>query len=86
MNRAELIAALEADGFSRDSYNVGDEEKTEVYTLKYDASGIVGRPASWSVFYSEKGLRTGEQVFQTEALACDYFLDLIRRDPIAKTA
>lgn len=84
MNRAELVGILRREGFLPISYNVADENKTEAYTLKHDLSGIVGRPSKWSVFYSERGLRTGERIFPTETLACEYFLEWIRQDPSTK--
>ena len=38
------------------------------------------RAADWAVYYSERGLRSGEVVFQTEHEACSYFLDLVLSD------
>jgi hypothetical protein len=37
-----------------------------------------------AVFYSERGLRTGEEVFASEDEACSRLLDLILRDPTTR--
>ena len=37
-------------------------------------------PPGWSVYYWERGLRSGEQFFDTEDEACSRVLDLLLRD------
>jgi hypothetical protein len=37
-------------------------------------------PSGWSVYYWERGLRSGEQSFDTEDEACNRLLDLLLRD------
>jgi hypothetical protein len=37
-------------------------------------------PSGWSVYYWERGLRSGEQSFVTEDEACHHLLDLLLRD------
>jgi hypothetical protein len=37
-------------------------------------------PSGWSVYYWERGLRSGEQSFDDEDEACRHLLDLILRD------
>jgi hypothetical protein len=37
-------------------------------------------PSGWSVYYSERGLRSGEQLFDSEDEACRHLLGLLLRD------
>ena len=37
-------------------------------------------PSGWSVYYWERGLRSGEQLFDSEGEACSHLLDLLFRD------
>jgi len=32
-------------------------------------------PQEWSVYYSERGVKTGERIFMSESSACDYFMN-----------
>jgi hypothetical protein len=36
--------------------------------------------SGWSVYYWERGLRSGEQAFGSEDEACRHLLDLLLRD------
>jgi hypothetical protein len=42
------------------------------------------REGGWVVYYSERGLRTGEQVFGTEDEACRNVLNQLRSDPTTR--
>lgn len=37
-------------------------------------------PSGWSVYYWERGLRSGERLFDSEDEACSHLLDLLLRD------
>jgi hypothetical protein len=37
-------------------------------------------PSDWSVYYWERGLRSGEQLFDSGGEACSYLLGLVLRD------
>jgi hypothetical protein len=73
MNRAELEVILRERNVSPLAYCLGGGLPNERYTL--DQSG-----AKWSVYYSERGLRSGERVFESEDEACRYLLELLTND------
>lgn len=39
----------------------------------------------WTVYYSERGQRTGERTFRSEDQACQFILDKLSSDPTVKT-
>lgn len=53
-----------------------DPSQDEAYVL-VDEGG-------WCVFYSERGQRTNEQLFDSESDACEYLLSVIARDPTTR--
>lgn len=80
LSRVSLETLLPTEGFAPDSYRLyGGYGIGECYVLDHTAAG-------WEVYYSERGSKTGLQVFPTEAAACAYFLGLLRRDPTTRTA
>ena len=65
MNRADLRLLLEAEGVPVDAYSLGGQISDECLCLRIVEGG-------WTVFYSERGGRSGAMNFDTEDEACDY--------------
>ena len=40
----------------------------------------------WSVYYSERGQRSGERIFDSEDEACRYLLNLLCNDPSTRSS
>lgn len=74
MNKAELAAALAAAGVRPAAYSLDGGLPGERLCLEERADG-------WAVYYSERGLRTGETLYPTEAEACEAFYAQIMRSP-----
>ncbi|MBR7838952.1 hypothetical protein KDL01_37135 [Actinospica durhamensis] len=74
MTKAELAAALAAAGVRPAAYSLDGGLPSERLCLEE-------RPDSWAVYYSERGERTGETLYPTEAEACDAFYAQIMRSP-----
>jgi hypothetical protein len=78
MTRAELAELLAREGFRPDSYHLyGGHGVSECYVLDHTPSGW------WNIYYAERGLHN-LATFATEAAACAYFLDVLRRDPLTR--
>ena len=77
MNRDMLKALLHREGVDPSAYSLEGGMPFEAYVLEQ-------RPTAWVVFYSERGIRTGEVEFATEDEACSYLLDLVLRDPTTR--
>jgi hypothetical protein len=77
MTRDNLRERLDAADVDPDAYRLNGERADEAYVLEPQATG-------WSVYYSERGLRTGEQLFADEATACACLLDMLLRDAGAR--
>jgi hypothetical protein len=77
MDRISLRMLLDAEDVDPESYSLDGGMPLESYVLEH-------RGSEWVVFYSERGLRTGEEVFGTEDEACGRLLDLILRDPTTR--
>ncbi len=81
MNRHELEAKLKSEGVNPRTYAIGhidaDVSYDERYCLEQNNLG-------WSVYYRERGNRNCERKFQSEAEACDYFLEEILQDPTTR--
>lgn len=73
MDREALKALLDAENVDPSAYSLDDGMRFEAYVIER-------RPNDWSVYYSERGLRSGEVVFQSEDEACAHLLDLVLRD------
>ena len=79
MDREALRILLDRESVNPNSYGLEGadglpvQEREERYFMEHTASG-------WSVYYSERGLRSGEQSFTTEEAACQHLLDLLLRD------
>ena len=74
MDRVTLEALPDAEQVNPAAYSLQGGMPSEAYVLEPP------RAADWAVYYSERGLRSGEVVFQTEHEACSYFLDLVLSD------
>ena len=77
MNREQLRQILQAEGIRSDAYDLDGGHESERYTLG-------GHATNWHVYYSERGLESGKRRFLTESAACEYLLELLRNDPLAK--
>ena len=73
MNRKTLKALLDNENIDPKVYSLDGGMPYEAYVLEH-------RSFDWAVYYSERGLRSGEVVFETEADACSHLLDLLLRD------
>ena len=74
MNKVLLKEYLEKFAFDPRTYSLEGGLPTEKYVLE-ETYG------KWCVYYSEKGLRSGERQFDNEEAACDYFLAILKSDP-----
>ena len=70
MNAKQLERRLSALGVSPDAYSLHGGLPDECYVLNREVDG-------WSVYYSERGLRTGEQRYSTESDACAALLQML---------
>ena len=73
MNRETLKALLDNEDIDPNVYSLDGGMPYEAYVLER-------RSSDWAVYYSERGLRSGEVVFETEDDACSHLLDLLLRD------
>jgi hypothetical protein len=79
MDRLSLREFLDRELIDPRSYGLDGaeglpaEDREERYFLEKDSSG-------WSVYYWERGLRSGKQVFGSEDEACRHLLDMLLRD------
>lgn len=79
MDRRELRLVLEGSGIRPEAYYVADAPPDP---LAHSERLILERSIDgWNVWYAERGLRTSERHFDTEAEACSYMLDQLVRDP-----
>lgn len=78
MNRFELSEKLTASNVDARFFSIDGTCKDESLTLENRS------PDTWVVFYSERGLRTGEMFFGSESEACEYMLKTLLRDPTVK--
>ena len=69
----ELKNKLDEIGVSQDLYSI------MVGGLPNEKLCIV-KDEMWQVYYSERGKRIGEKVFETEEGACEYFFGKMERD------
>lgn len=77
MTISELKAALVRERVRKDAYSLAGGLPNESYC-------IASCPEGWEVYYSERGSKSGRQVFQDESSACDYFLARILADHAAR--
>lgn len=74
MNTVELRRMLDAENIDPRAYSLDGGAADEAYVLE------APNRSAWTVFYSERGLRTGETQFETEDEACTHILELLLRD------
>ena len=74
MNILELQKKLNEIGVRKSAYSLSGGLPNERYCIENS-----GR--QWSVYYSERGQRTGEKIFTNESKACDYLLKELQSDP-----
>jgi hypothetical protein len=73
MNCSELAIRLSEAGVSESAYTIGELYRNEVYVIAREG-------ALWCVYYSERGLKTGLEVFATEDAACQKFFEWVVSD------
>lgn len=74
MNRTSLKALLDAEDVRDDLYGLYGHPGDETLCLERLADG-------WHVYYSERGLRTGERTYSTEHEACEFMASRLLADP-----
>ena len=72
MNIGELMTELNALNIPKDAYSVTEE-------FPIERCCIAKNNGKWEVYYSEHGTKSDLRVFDSEELACDYFLNWISR-------
>ena len=77
MNRQTLKELLDREGIDPSSYSLEGGMPVEAYVLEFS-------PSSWSVYYSERGLRTAEETYASEEEACSRMLEMLLRDPTSR--
>lgn len=77
MDREDLVFALDQLGVDRTAYSLDGGLPVEKYCLE-------ARRSEWAVYYSERGLRSGERIFASEDAAARYLLDVLRDEPTAR--
>ena len=73
-----LKTAFDRESIDPRCYSFTGDGIGEVYRIqaKRDPTGIM-----WSVYYAERGLRSGEVVFRSEAEACALIYEQVMSDP-----
>lgn len=77
MTREDLSRLLVERNISPLAYSLGGGLPNERYVLSQEPGG------RWSVYYSERGQKSGEHIFDTEDAACRYLLNLLVSDASA---
>lgn len=73
MDRQRLNSLLRSEGIDPDAYNLDGGQVDEAYVLDQ-------RGSAWVVYFSERGLESGIEEFDSESLACHHLLELLMRD------
>lgn len=74
MNITDLINALRSSGIREDAYSVDSSPRDESLCLEVDGG-------TYRIYYSERGLRTGEAEYRSEDEACREFYRMLLEDP-----
>lgn len=77
MNKEELLRALQSENINPYVYCLDGGLPAEKLCLENNYG-------TWSVYYSERGNRSDERFFISEAEACAYFLQTILKDPTTR--
>jgi hypothetical protein len=73
MNSRSLRELLETERIRQDAYSL-DGDRDERMCMEPVAGG-------WAIYYSERGLRSGERGFETEGEACEFLAARLLADP-----
>jgi hypothetical protein len=73
VNRQRLRELAASEHIREDAYSLEGGLPFERYVLSVVEGG-------WAVYYSERGERTGLEMFETEDEACSHLLELLLRD------
>jgi hypothetical protein len=73
MTISELSIQLQKLQVRKDAYSLDGGLHSEAYCLNHQAG-------CWEIYYSERGQKSGLQVFNSENDACQEFLNLIVHD------
>jgi hypothetical protein len=79
MTKQELKDTLNREGFRADSYDLEGGMLPERLTLAREGY-------RWCIYYSERGLQTGKEYFESESQACQNLLDQLRDEPSARAS
>jgi hypothetical protein len=77
MNRGQLREFLESENIRPDAYSLDDTWCSECYRIE-------PRGEEWAVYYAERGLRSGERIFESEEAACEFLASRLLSDPDAR--
>ena len=77
MNKKELKNILDKEGINPSAYCLDGGLPNEQYVLSDDNE-------RWSVYYSERGIRSNMNNFSSEGEACNYILHLLLEDPTTR--
>jgi hypothetical protein len=78
MNKIELKNELERAEVNPKAYSLDGGLPDERYVLSQEPDG------RWAVYYSERGQKSGLRYFDNEPTACQYFLEIVIRDPTTR--
>jgi hypothetical protein len=73
VNRQTLGELLDQENVDSSAYDLEGRAIDDRYVLERSNN-------TWTVFFSERGLRTGEQRFDSEDAACRHLFALVLRD------
>ncbi len=80
MTISDLEKKLKAAHIRTDCYSITGEVKNEALILEKRCE------SQWLIYYSERGLKTGERFFDKEEDACACFFEMAIRDPLMRKA
>ena len=78
MTIKDLEDELKSFHIRKDCYSLSGNPEDETLVLEPSTGN------GWRIYYSERGLRTGEKVYTTESEACESFLEIVLRDPLMR--
>lgn len=78
MNVDALKDALRRANIDERFVSLDGDARAESLVLEHDS--VMG----WTVYFSERGQRTGQRTFRSEDQACQFILDKLSRDPTIK--
>lgn len=78
MNKTELKTALEKANVYTVAYSLDGGLPNERYVLSQEPNG------KWAVYYSERGQKTSLRFFDSEPIACQFFLEYVLQDSTVK--